>query len=328
MTIAAWLLAAAALVLSLALHLMPALLAALLVYELVHLAAPAAASHVATQRAKVAAVAIIAMVLAGLIAGAVIGVVLFLNGHGGDLPALLARMAELLDTARASLPAWLAGQVPAGPDGVRLSVVEALRGHAEGLRAAGADVGRALAQILVGLIVGAMVALHQALPVHAHAPLAKALIGRACRLAAAFRQVVFAQLRIAAINTAFTAAYLFAALPLAGVDLPFRKTLVALTFLVGLVPVVGNLVSNTAVVIVSLGHSLSAAAGSLAFLILVHKFEYFLNAKIVGSRIHARAWEILIAMVVLEAAFGVPGLIAAPIFYAYLKGELRERGLV
>ena len=36
----------------------------------------------------------------------------------------------------------------------------------------------------------------------------------------------------------------------------------------------------------------------------------------------------LIAMLVMEAAFGIPGLVAAPIFYAYFKEELREKGLV
>jgi predicted PurR-regulated permease PerM len=37
---------------------------------------------------------------------------------------------------------------------------------------------------------------------------------------------------------------------------------------------------------------------------------------------------LLIAMLVMEAAFGITGLIAAPIFYAYFKAELREKGLV
>jgi len=67
---------------------------------------------------------------------------------------------------------------------------------------------------------------------------------------------------------------------------------------------------------------------SLAFLVLVHKLEYFLNARIVGSRIHACAWELLVAMLVMEAAFGIVGAIAAPVYYAYLKHELVERGLV
>ncbi len=58
----------------------------------------------------------------------------------------------------------------------------------------------------------------------------------------------------------------------------------------------------------------------------VHKFEYFLNARIVGQQIKASAWELLCAMLVADAAFGVSGLIAAPIFYAYIKDELKAIG--
>lgn len=31
---------------------------------------------------------------------------------------------------------------------------------------------------------------------------------------------------------------------------------------------------------------------------------------------------------VMEAVFGIPGVIAGPIFYAYLKDELRTRKLI
>ena len=40
------------------------------------------------------------------------------------------------------------------------------------------------------------------------------------------------------------------------------------------------------------------------------------------GRIHAQIWELLIAMMAMEAMFGVPGLVAAPIYYAYVKSEL------
>jgi predicted PurR-regulated permease PerM len=60
----------------------------------------------------------------------------------------------------------------------------------------------------------------------------------------------------------------------------------------------------------------------------VHKLEYFLNARIVGRHIRAKAWELLVAMLLMEAAFGIAGLIAAPIYYAYLKDELAARGLI
>ena len=117
-------------------------------------------------------------------------------------------------------------------------------------------------------------------------------------------------------------------LPALGVDLPLIKSLIITTFLVGLLPVVGNLISNTLIVVVSLSHSLQIAFGSLAFLVIIHKLEYFLNAKIVGSLISARAWELLIAMLAMEAAFGIGGLVAAPIYYAYIKNELRAAKLI
>jgi hypothetical protein len=117
-------------------------------------------------------------------------------------------------------------------------------------------------------------------------------------------------------------------LPMFGAHLPFTKTIIVVTFFVGLLPVVGNLVSNTIIVVVSLSVSLSVAIASLVFLVIIHKLEYFLNAHIVGVQIHARAWELLLAMLVMEAAFGIAGVIAAPIYYAYLKDELVSRGLI
>ncbi|PYQ60307.1 MAG: hypothetical protein DMF53_17225, partial [Acidobacteria bacterium] len=144
----------------------------------------------------------------------------------------------------------------------------------------------------------------------------------------AFRRIVFAQVRISALNTTLTALYLAVLLPLAGVRLPLVKTLIVLTFLAGLLPVIGNLISNTVIVVVSMSYSAGAALGALIFLVVIHKLEYFLNARIVGSEIKARAWELLLAMLVMEAAFGMAGLIAAPIYYAYLKMELAARGLI
>jgi len=178
-------------------------------------------------------------------------------------------------------------------------------------------------------VIGALIALREeATTGEAMRPLAAALAERAHRLAEAFRRIVFAQVRISAINTMLTAIYLMLVLPLFGVHLPLTKTMVALTFVVGLVPVLGNLISNTVIVVVSLAHSPQVALTSLAFLVVVHKLEYFLNARIVGGQISAKAWELLLAMLTMEAAFGLPGVVAAPIYYAYLKDELKDVGLV
>ena len=147
-------------------------------------------------------------------------------------------------------------------------------------------------------------------------------------LSAAFRSVVFAQVRISALNTVLTAVYLLFIVPWIDERLPLTKTMIAVTFLAGLLPVVGNLISNVVIVAVSLSVSPILAVASLAFLVLIHKLEYFVNARVKGGQIHARAWELLIAMVVMEAAFGLPGLVATPIYHAYLKNELSIEGLI
>jgi predicted PurR-regulated permease PerM len=218
--------------------------------------------------------------------------------------------------------------LPEDMDELRETLAPWLREHAGALQHAGAEVGRTLAHILIGLGIGALVALHDVQPPEALGPLARALQERAGRLGEAFRRVVFAQVRISLVNTILTALYLVVALPIAGVHVPLAKAMIAVTFFVGLLPIIGNLISNTAIVILSLSISLPVAIVSLVFLVVIHKLEYFLNAHIVGTQVHAHAWELLLAMLVLEAAFGIPGVIAAPIYYAYVKDELVSRKLV
>jgi len=325
---ASWFLAALALLLTLHLHLLPALLAGLLVYELVHLTAPLLERRLANLRARQTAVAFLAVAVVGIVVLGAVLVVGFFRSDSGSLAALARKMAEILENSRHSLPDWLLGALPDSVEGIKSAIVQWLREHGAELQTAGREAGLAMAHILVGLVIGAMLALREVSAPHAAAPLAAALNERARHLAEAFRRIVFAQVRISAINAILTALYLALALPLFGINLPLTKTMIGLTFVIGLLPVVGNLVSNSVIVVVSLAHSPQVALASLVFLVVVHKFEYFLNARIVGSRISARSWELLLAMLVMEAAFGLPGVIAAPIYYACLKQELIDAGLV
>jgi predicted PurR-regulated permease PerM len=173
-----------------------------------------------------------------------------------------------------------------------------------------------------------MVALRDATKDEHYKPFARAMAQRADMFGNAFKRIVFAQVRIAAINAFFTGVYLVVILPLLGVHLPLVKTMIAITFVVGLIPVAGNLISNTIIVIVSLSQSLAIAIASLAYLVVIHKLEYFLNARIVGGQIRANAWELLITMLLMEAVFGIAGIVAAPIYYAYIKSELRSYDLI
>ncbi|MPN27983.1 hypothetical protein SDC9_175417 [bioreactor metagenome] len=137
-----------------------------------------------------------------------------------------------------------------------------------------------------------------------------------------------AQFWIASFNTALTAIFLLGILPLWGLQLPYTPALITLTFFAGLIPIVGNLLCNAVITLVGLSVSPAAAAACLLFLILIHKAEYVINAKVVGTRTHMGVWELLAVMFVAEAIFGPSGLVAAPLFYAYLKKELEAAHLV
>ena len=326
--IAAWIITGLALLLVLKLHLLIALLSGLLVYELVHLAVPVLRiGRLSRTRAKVLAVSLLAVIIVLLLAFLIWALVHFLYSQSNSISALLGKMAEIIDGLRFKLPAFLADFLPEDPDEFQVGAVHWLRTHAREVHTAGKGLGMGLAHILVGMVIGAIICLAK-VPDQTPRPLVAALGDRVRRFRQAFHAVVFAQVRISALNAMLTWFYLGALLPLLGIRLPFIMTIVALTFFLCLLPVIGNVVSNGIIVVVSLSVSLFAAAASLIFLVVIHKLEYFLNAHFVGSRTQAQTWELLAAMLVMEAAFGIPGLIAAPIYYAYLKNELADHGLV
>jgi predicted PurR-regulated permease PerM len=125
-----------------------------------------------------------------------------------------------------------------------------------------------------------------------------------------------AQITISLTNTAFTGLFVVA------VRMPHAPLLIAITFLCGLVPIVGNLVSNAIIVFVALTISLKLAIAALVFLVVIHKLEYFLNSKIIGDRIRNPAWLTLIALIIGERLMGIPGLILAPVVLNYLRVEM------
>ena len=314
---------------TLELGLVPALLAGLLVHELVNAIVPRISF--ATRGAKAArlfTVGLIGTLVIGALIALGFGIFAFFRSEGGSPAALVGRLADILDGSRASMPQWLGDMLPPDAEALQQSIVEWLRVHSKDLQLAGRSFLETLVRMLIGMVIGAIVCFREAMGEHNASALLEQAAARVGLLARSFRSVVFAQIRISALNTTLTAVYLAAVLPLFGIHLPYKKSLIALTFIAGLLPVIGNLISNTVIVVVSLTGGLSLAIASLGFLIVIHKLEYFLNARIVGGRIHASAWELLCAMLVFEAAFGLPGLVAAPVFYAYFKAELRNAGWI
>jgi predicted PurR-regulated permease PerM len=308
--------------------LLASLLAGLLVYELVHVLAPRPSIRVTRRTGKIIIVSLLATIIVVVIGAGILGLVSLLSGGPGSLAILLRRMADVIESARPHLPAWAGSYVPTDPEELGAAASAWLREHAGQLRLVGEDVWWTAVHIVAGLIIGAMVAISHEAGDAESGPLAQTLRERARLLGSAFRSVVFAQVRISALNTALTGLYLLGVVPLTGAQLPLIKTMIVVTFIAGLLPVIGNLISNTVIVIVSLSVSPVLAASSLLFLVIIHKLEYFVNARVMGGQIHASAWELLVAMLVMEAVFGISGLIAAPIYYAYLKNELGARNLI
>ena len=133
-----------------------------------------------------------------------------------------------------------------------------------------------------------------------------------------FETVMGAQIRISAINTLLTTIFVLA------VSLKFAAFVIGLTFLCGLLPIVGNLISNAIIVGIAVTISPRLAVVALIFLVAVHKLEYFLNSKIIGDLIKNPVWLTLLALIVGERFMGIPGMILAPVVLNYIKVEASQ----
>jgi predicted PurR-regulated permease PerM len=132
---------------------------------------------------------------------------------------------------------------------------------------------------------------------------------------ASFETVMGAQILISLVNTLLTAIFVIA------VALKHKTVVIGLTFLCGLLPIVGNLISNSIIVGIAFTISPHVAIAALAFLVLLHKLEYFLNSKIIGDRIKNPVWLTLLALILGERFMGIPGMILAPVVLNYIKVE-------
>jgi len=315
-----YVLAVFAVLLVLKFHLLPTVLAGLAVHVVTCRLANRLPIKKEGAAKEIAVVALAFSVIAGFVAGgfAIHSAIKGFHGFG----TLLAATAETLERVKQSIPFTVSEAIPGTAMELQDSVVEFLREHGKGLSSVGAEGLLTLVHILIGMVIGGMTSIASVKTIEKKPQFLEALHTRTQLLADSFEKVVFAQFKISLVNTILTAIYLIVILPVCGVHLPMVTLLILLTFVSGLIPVIGNLISNFVIVVLSVGTSLMVGGASLLFLIVVHKLEYFLNAKIIGHEVNAKAWELLCAMIALEAIFGLHGVIAAPILYAWLKAEL------
>ena len=200
---------------------------------------------------------------------------------------------------------------------------EGIAGVGRYVRAAGFQ----LVLLVAGLVVAASLFLNSPWGAEAglqtaqdslYATVMREVAGRFRTFFHSFAKVIGAQIVISTINTGLTAVFL----TLNGY--PFAAVLIVLTFLCGLIPIIGNLVSNALIVGVGFSVSPRTALFAMVFLVVIHKLEYFLNSKIIGERIKNPVWATLIALIVGDMLIGIPGMILAPVILYYLRLELSQ----
>ncbi len=133
-----------------------------------------------------------------------------------------------------------------------------------------------------------------------------------------FEKVFGAQIVISVINAMLTALFLYV------IAMPHLAFLTTMTLVVGVLPIMGNIITNTVIVITALGISFNKAVLALAFLVLIHKLEYFLNSKVMGASVKLPMWQMLIAILIGNTIMGISGIMLAPAILHYIKSELQS----
>lgn len=133
-----------------------------------------------------------------------------------------------------------------------------------------------------------------------------------------FARVFGAQIVISAINAVLTLLFLYFT------GIPHMAFLTTMTFLIGIIPIIGNIISNSVIAVTALGVSLNLALAALVYLIIIHKLEYFLNSKIMGSSVELPMWQMLLAILLGNVIMGIAGIMLAPALLHYIKSELKS----
>lgn len=313
------------------LHLMPMLIAGFVIFFMTTWVYSKVKPIVRGGLANTVTILLITFISVIVICAIVLGLYHAIHSKSIQLDDFEQNMYQLFQQFKTQIPPALGKYIPDDMLEFKDSMIALMKSSSANIVQVTSNSAKLFAHIVIGLILGALVAfslLSSKEEEPSKKPLIIALKARLSSFAKIFSLVIFAQFKIALVNTILTAIYFFALLPLFGIHIPYAKTMVLLTFLLGLIPIIGNLVVNIIVVAISLTISIKVAVASLIFLILVHKLEYYINAKVVGGNLRISIWELLIAMIILESLFGIMGVVLGPVVYGYIKEELKHKQLV
>lgn len=310
------------------LGLFPCFFSGFLIYEIIVSISSYFERFIGVYRARFFAVLIIIFIISAVITIGIMSCSSFLT-QDNNTANIAIEIDRIFSDLKKRLPVFLPGFLPDTFEELKDQVFSWVELNFILIRNMGHTVLHGCVTLVLGLIIGIIISCSKCInKCNNHTYFIYQLLERVYNLSQAFHNIVFAQIKISSINTLLTSIMIFLFFPVFSQSLPLGKTLVILTFILGLLPIVGNLISNVMITISALSVSFSIGITMFVYLVLIHKLEYFLNAKIIGSRINANPWELILAMIFVESIFGLEGLIAAPIFYAYLKIELRSKKLI
>lgn len=326
--LASYLIAATAAILIFPLRLLPCLLAGMVTFEIIDAFRVRSQGYLRSKVSGWLAVMFISLV----VIAAVFGLFMLLyNVFTLDFTSegdFYRKLNDVVREAHDKLYPVLGDYMPRTYQDIETTAFTWLQTHIYILQNAGQKTLHFFAVTFVGIFLAILVSLASGNEARTAPYLKYHLLQRLRTFREVFSAVVTAQVKVAAFNALATGVFLYLVMPLLGYHLPYAKTLTFVTFLCSLLPIVGNLISNTLVTLVALSVSLQAAIVVIIYLILIHKAEYFINARIFGAKIQSSVWELLLAMLIFESLFGIAGVVAAPIFYAWLKVELVRKQLI
>ncbi|MCV2531283.1 MAG: hypothetical protein N4Q03_01650 [Candidatus Lightella neohaematopini] len=303
------------------LHLFPGFVSGFISYELIMFFTPWF-RYVFMNKARLAVVILLITIILILITSLIINLINLLTSDFQHNLNIINNINYIFLNIKKHIPKFLLLLLPNNIEDLKNKILLLLESNLIVIRDMIRIIIRILLTIFIGIIIGAIISLNK--PNNNQSYFINQLNKRIYFLSLAFHNVIMAQIRISLVNTLLTAIMIIIILPSFGIFIPLRKILIINTFILGLIPIIGNLISNIIIIFSSLSISLTIGIVILVYLIVIHKLEYILNAGIVGQRTNTKSWELILVMLLLESIFGLNGLIAAPIYYTYLKYELKN----
>lgn len=232
------------------LHLLASFFAGFVVFEIINSLGSITERYIDGQRARLTISIILAIFIISLIVLSITGLISFVQHdlQGAGINAISDQVDQTLQKLQLEVAQYIPGFIPYSLTELKDQTFDLIKDNLSTLKSTGTGFLHNLATMLIGMIVGILVSLNQLRPQPDQPEFKRAMITRIENLSSSFKNVVFAQFKISLINTFLFLIFSHLILPVFDIHLPFANTLVILTFIFGLIPIVGNLLSNTIIV--------------------------------------------------------------------------------